>query len=182
MRFLLIILLIFLFFQPSCNNQKIEATFVNPVDGDYISKKSLIIVDFSVIKGVNNIKLVTIGEKTKKELDFEIKENRLYSYFPEDIPDGEYRIELSYNFNKNSYKKEISVILNSEIPVWENFIYPTYVKGGKDILLESLTSTKFKSVEAIFDDGSIINLEYDKENDLWRNSITISHFIKGAIL
>lgn len=177
MKIFLVVILILLFFQVSCNNQDVNIIFVNPIDGDYISKKALIIIDFSSIKIVDNIKLLILGEDIKKEIEFEIKENRLYSYFPDDLPDGEYKIQLNYFVYKNLYKKEINVILNSEVPVWENFIYPTFIRAGKEIYLESLTSTKFKSVEVIFDDGSIIRLEYNKDKDSWINSITISHFI-----
>lgn len=172
----IILILSLLFF--SCNlKQNLEIDYIFPKDGDYITKNSLIIVELSLNKGIDNLNLSVSGDKIKRTLNFEIKENRIYSYFPEDLPDGEYSINLKLSYNKNFFEKSINVILNSEVPIWENFIYPTNVRAGKEIILESFTSTPFNNVSVVFDDGSIINLEYFKEKDLWRGKITISHFV-----
>jgi len=81
----------------SCNNnQKIDFNFIYPEDGDYITKGSLIIIEFSVIENVDSLSLSVFGEKIKKNLIFEIKENRVYSYFPDDLPDAEYKISTNF--------------------------------------------------------------------------------------
>ena len=162
----------------SCNNnQKIDFNFIYPEDGDYITKGSLIIIEFSVIENFDSLSLSVFGEKIKKNLNFEIKENRVYSYFPDDLPDAEYKISTNFYYNKKYFEKSVDVILNSEIPIWENFVFPTNIRSGRDIVIETFTSSPFKDVTVIMDDGSEINLEYFKDNDLWRSSFTISHFI-----
>ncbi|MGQ9845197.1 MAG: polysaccharide deacetylase family protein [Caldisericia bacterium] len=176
--FLIIFILSISFLIFSCDNkQNIEFYFINPIDGDYINKGSLIIVEFSSTQKINSLNLSAISGSIKRDLDYEIKENRLYSYFPEDLPDSEYKILVSFYHDKNFFEKSLNVILNSEIPIWENFIFPTNVRSGKHILIETFTSTPFKEVYVIMDDGLKINLEYLEEKNLWRNYITISHFL-----
>lgn len=176
--FLIIFIISISFLQFSCNNkQKIDFYFINPIDGDYINKGSLIIVEFSSTQKINNLNLSAISSTIKRELEYEIKENRLYAYFPENLPDSEYKISVSFYYDKNFFEKSLNVILNSEIPIWENFIFPTNIRSGKDILIETFTSTPFKEVYVIMDDGLRINLDYQKEKNLWRNSITVSHFL-----
>ena len=175
--FIIFLILFFSFFLFSCDNkQKIDFNFIYPVDGDYIIKGSLIIVEFNSFQGINNLNLSIFSNGIKKNLDYEIKENRVYSYFPENLPDAEYKISTNFYYDKKYFEKSLNVILNSEIPIWENFIFPTNVRSGKDILIETITSTPFKDVSVIMDDGSLINLEYIKESDLWKTSVTISHF------
>jgi len=175
--FIIFLILFFSFFLFSCDNkQKIDFNFIYPVDGDYITKGSLIIVEFNSFQGINNLNLSIFSNGIKKNLDYEIKENRVYSYFPENLPDAEYKISTNFYYDKKYFEKSLNVILNSEIPIWENFIFPTNVRSGKDILIETITSTPFKDVSVIMDDGSLINLEYIKESDLWKTSVTISHF------
>jgi len=178
-KFFIIFLFVFLSLQLfSCNNkQKIDFNFVYPKDGDYLTKGSLIIIEFTSFEGINNLNIIISGEKIKRNLSFEIKENRLYAYFPENLPDEEYKISANFNYNKSYFEKSVNIILNSEIPVWENFVFPSNIRAGKDILIETFTSTPFKEVSVIMDDGSIINLDYLEEKDSWEGKVTISHFI-----
>lgn len=178
-KFFIIYIILFLSFSLfSCNNkQKIDFNFVYPEEGDYITKGSLIIVEFNTTQKIDNLNILIFSNGIiKKNLDYEIKENRVYTYFPEDLPDSEYKISINFYYDKNYFEKSLNVILNSEIPIWENFIFPTNIRSGKDILIETFTSTPFKEVSIIMDDGSLINLEYFEEKKLWRNTFTVSHF------
>ncbi|MDI6861415.1 MAG: polysaccharide deacetylase family protein [Caldisericia bacterium] len=162
----------------SCNlNSKIDFNFIFPQNGDYVTKGELIIVEFSDLKNINELKLLLLGDNFKKDLLYEIKENRLYSSFPRDISDGEYILNVVFYIKDKYFKKEIKVILNSEIPIWENIIYPIYVRSGREITIESISSTPLKEVKAIFDDGTILNLNYLNEKDLWQGKYIISNFI-----
>ncbi len=172
--------IVFILFLPffSCNNFKVpEFNFLYPKDGDYITKNSLIIVEFSEIKNLKDLKLIITDERFTKVLEYEIKENRLYSSFPSDLFDGEYKISVNFYLYGKSYKKEINVILNSEVPIWENFVYPLYIRSGREIQIESISSTPLKEVKAYFDDGTILDLEYLKDKDLWIGNLTISNFL-----
>ncbi|MBC7194119.1 MAG: polysaccharide deacetylase family protein [Caldisericia bacterium] len=178
-KFLLggIVLILFLPFF-SCNNSKIpDFNFIYPQDGDYVTKNSLVIVEFSDIKNLKDLKLMITDERFARNLNYEIKDNRIYSSLPSDISDGEYRIMVSFYLNEKSFKKEINIILNSEVPVWENFIYPVYIRSGREIHVESISSYPLKEVKAYFDDGTILNLDYIEEKDLWFGNLTISNFL-----
>jgi peptidoglycan/xylan/chitin deacetylase (PgdA/CDA1 family) len=172
-----IVLILFLPFF-SCNIYKnIDFYFLYPQDGDYVTKNTLIIVEFTYIKNLKDLKLLIINEKFTKILDYEIKENRLYSSLPRDLTDGEYKILISFYLNEKSFKKDINIILNSEAPLWENFIFPTYIRSGREMQIESISSTPLKEVKAYFDDGTILDLNYIKENDIWFGKIIISSFL-----
>jgi len=170
-----ILLLLLPFF--SCNNQNLNVDFIFPQNGDYVAKGEAIIVEFSDLKSVNNLKIFISQENLIKNLKYEIKENRVYSSIPSDLSDGEYRIVLTYYLKDKYFKKEINVILNSEVPIWENIVYPLYIRSGREINIESISSTPLKEVKAIFDDGTILNLNYIKERDLWQEKYTISNFL-----
>lgn len=162
----------------SCNNNpKINFEFIFPQDGDYVTKGEIIIVEFSDLKNLNDLKLLIFGDNFTKNLKYEIKENRIYSSLPEDISDGEYKLITTFYIKEKYYKKEINVILNSEIPIWENIIYPVYIRSGREITIESISSTPLKEVKAIFDDGTILNLNYNDKRDIWQEKYTISNFI-----
>ncbi|MCX8095185.1 MAG: polysaccharide deacetylase family protein [Caldisericia bacterium] len=162
----------------SCNNNpKINFSFVFPQDGDYVTKGELIIVEFSDLKDIKDLKITLFGENLTKNLEYEIKENRLYSSFPQEISDGEYKLITTFYIKEILFKKEINVILNSEIPIWENIIYPIYIRSGREITIESISSTPLKEIKAIFDDGTVLNLNYSKEKDIWQEKYTISNFV-----
>lgn len=161
----------------SCDVQNIEFHFIFPNDGDYVTKGELIIVEFSDLKNIKDLEVFLETENKTVTLQYEIKENRLYTIFPEDIVDGEYKIITSFNLRNKIYKKEINVILNTEIPIWENIIYPLYIRSGRELTIESISSSPLLEVKAIIDDGTIINLKYLKERDIWSEKIFVSNFI-----
>lgn len=162
----------------SCNfNIKIDFDFIFPKNGDYVTKGELIIVEFSDLKNISNLNFFILNENLSKKLSYEIKENRLYSSIPEDISDGEYRLNVNFNLKEKKFTKEIKVILNSEVPIWENIVYPIFIRSGREITIESISSNPLKEVKAIFDDGTIINLDYIIEKDIWQSNYLISNFI-----
>lgn len=172
-----VLFLLLLPFFSCINNTNIYFNFIFPQDGDYVTKGELIIVEFSDLKNIKDLKLLIFGDNFTKNLIYEIKENRLYSSLPDDISDGEYKLVTKFYIKETYYRKEINVILNSEIPIWENIIYPVYIRSGREITIESISSTPLKEVKAIFDDGTILNLNYIEKRDIWQEKYTISNFI-----
>ncbi|RLD14668.1 MAG: hypothetical protein DRI28_02980 [Caldiserica bacterium] len=164
----------------SCNpnvNPNISISFISPKGEGYVSPNQPIIIEIEPIKNVEQIAVYVSGENVTKKLDTELKENRVYSIFPDKLEDGEYTVEVRVSIAGKEFEKNIDVFLNSEIPVWDIYVYPTFVRAGKSIHMEIITSSILEKVTATFDDGTTYPLVYDKKREVWSNEIMISQFL-----
>jgi len=164
----------------SCNpnvSVNVSISFISPKGEGYISPNQPIIIEIEPMKKIEQISLYVSGENITKNLDTEIKENRVYAMFPDGLEDGEYTVKVRVLTAGKQFKKDINVFLNSEIPVWDVYVYPTFVRAGKSIKVEIITSSILESVIATFDDGTTYPLIYDKKREIWSNEIMISQFL-----
>ncbi len=171
---------IFLILFSSCNpnvDVNVSISFISPKGEGYVSPNQPIIVEIEPIEKVEQIAVYVSGENVVKKLDTELKENRVYTSFPDKLEDGEYRVEVEVLANGKQFEKYINIFLNSEIPVWDIYVYPTFVRAGKSIKVEVITSSILENVTATFDDGTTYPLIYDKKREIWSNEIMISQFL-----
>lgn len=172
--------MIILMFSFSCNPvdiKDINISFISPKGEGYVSPNQPVIVEIEPHRDIKSIDITISGENINRKIKTELKENRVYAVFPDDLEDGGYRITIHVLYSDREFHKSIDVFLNSEIPVWDIYVYPTFIRAGKDIKIEVITSSIFKSITATFDDGTVYPLVYDDEKEIWYQEITISQFL-----